>query len=209
MRRPYCNGGQPVILATPAVIGGVGYGGGGGLQICGTTSTSGTAIGEIIDALSNIGSSLAIGFTYWTSCPGSIGIDCAALGGIGYSGAGYYNFFHVNGFISATGLNAAPGPMIAQENAAGGTIVYNPVEANRVYRINLQTNNGSGNNWFKVCDIYNRLLYVTAMTANSVNDDQIHMMITGEESTTSGYSYRFGNYVANTNGTFSPYGPCF
>jgi hypothetical protein len=200
----YSNALQPVILATPAIISGAGYGGNGGLGYAGTTTAAGTGVGEVeFQNLSGAGASTSLGYDVYTNCPYTIGTDCGAQGGL-FGGTSYV-VSHFRQFGSYPYMSAV------MENHEGGTIIYNPLpnQTSYHYRINLQLNT-SGHDYMILCDANNRLLYSWTMTAAATGVNWISIGVSGEEPTTAGYNYRYWNYDwSASGGGFNINGPCF
>lgn len=196
----YVNALQPVTLTTPAIIGGAGYAGNGGLEVGGVTSGSGTSLGQALFESSASGSSTSFGYSVYTDCPGTIGLDCGAVGGS--VGGSDYVYPHFRQFGSSPSMD------IAMENQTGAGATYYPLPGATRYRINIQQNS-SGTNYMVVCDAGNRMIYSIARSADVSAGSTLSIGISGEEPSVSGYHYYWFNPVINFNGTINLNGPCF
>ena len=207
----YSNTMQPITLVTPTIISGAGYGGGGGLGISSPTRSGGQTYDEVVvTAPSPSASSGAIGYSFYTSCPASTtGFDCSSLSGFTSGGTSTsYATVHILQGNQVSGLSA----IMEDFTAPGGTsnIVYFPIQPNTLYRANIQINS-SGNDYAKLCDSGNRVIYTwTNMAVYNQSAISLRLGQVGEVPTSAGYNYYFWNFVYDNAGTsYTLNGPCF
>jgi hypothetical protein len=199
----YSNAMQPVTLVTPVVIGGVGYGGGGGLGIHSPTRNGGSTVDEVTSVPPSPGAtSESFGFSFYSNCTApTTGFDCSSLSG--YTVGANYTTQHIGQ------LNNVPGLSGYMENFIGVTLTPYSIQPNTLYRGNIQVNSSVGN-YLLLCDAGNRLIASWSGTAGynsgTVNN---RMGQVGEVPPTAGYDYYFWNFVDTGTGAFNSNGPCF
>lgn len=183
------------------------YNGSGSLGIQGTTSTTGTNVGFIsAQWVTPTPSAAAALYVEW-SCPSTGNIDCGALGGLFTYPSGKYAVFHVKNSSGVQGIYLESSGQIGQTSPI-------TVSPNTVYLINLQQNGGTGNSdYMTVCNATGTTVLGSVSQPNGISDTNqpsfYYTGITGEEPTTSGYTYEWDNIAVDTTGAaFSATG-CF
>jgi hypothetical protein len=201
----FCNSGPQSSLFTPMIINAtVQQGASVGtspLNLCGTTSTTGSNVGFVQGWIGNFGHTVAIGFTLETTCPSTAPLtgECGALGGLIGINGGDFMFVHWGGTVHGAGN-------IGMETNVGGATGNYAVSPNTAYRINmLYTSGTSPTQYMVVCPDNNWNSVIGVSTGTGVTSSpaaaQIEMGIPGEEPTAAGYQYWWRNVVISSTGT--------
>ena len=136
------------------------------------------------------------------SCPATLFTDCGALGGMSNSLGNDFAVFHVEPPTVSTMPQQC---FIETEGGLSGT--YIPCEPNTYYWINIQMNKGAtATHYLTVCTASSTFLgsaSATSTDASSTSPNVLWAGVTGEEPSTSGYTYDFADYVIDLNGTYS------
>jgi hypothetical protein len=195
------SGPSSLLPFSPTIFNGSPVRGDSTLNLGCTTSGSGDSCGLLDAGVEMVPTSISIGYTVESSCPGT-GVDCGAIGGI----------FSRDGVLDRGVVHLSPqaNGKICFETKNGGcagqtTLDYSP---NTAYRVNMQINNyPAPTDYITVCaDGPGGAVLGTwsnQAVATYAADDVVALGISGDEPQVAGYTYSWRNVVLSLTGQFS------